>query len=221
MKYSKKYINQYKAIRLVIFKKMAIFAMLSSILVSCGENAGKKITNQKNTQEATSSKVLPSADYSSLLINYECDITPVEVAKIFNIPETDVSIAEHQSPGSCAFSLKGFGQNPLGDDTPINLFLEDLGKNQVNKEIKSYLDNKSNNESTMGMGIDLSETGDSYIVWQSVRGMVVIMNANYDNWLVLSYSPKYMYKSRTQEQHDALGEKTIALANYLLKKHKK
>lgn len=200
---------------------MAIFAMLSSILVSCGENAGKKITNQKNTQEATSSKVLPSADYSSLLINYECDITPVEVAKIFNIPETDVSIAEHQSPGSCAFSLKGFGQNPLGDDTPINLFLEDLGKNQVNKEIKSYLDNKSNNESTMGMGIDLSETGDSYIVWQSVRGMVVIMNANYDNWLVLSYSPKYMYKSRTQEQHDALGEKTIALANYLLKKHKK
>ena len=221
MKYSKKYINQYKAIRLVVFKKMAIFAMLCSILVSCGENAGKKTTNQKNTQEATSSKVLPSADYSSLLINYECDITPVEVAKIFNIPETYVSIAEHQSPGSCAFSLKGFGQNPLGDDTPINLFLEDLGKNQVNKEIKSYLDNKSNNESTMGMGIDLSETGDSYIVWQSVRGMVVIMNANYDNWLVLSYSPKYMYKSRTQEQHDALGEKTIALANYLLKKHKK
>ena len=71
------------------------------------------------------------------------------------------------------------------------------------------------------MGIDLSETGDRYIVRQAVRGSVVIMNANYDNWLLLSYSPKYMYKSRTQEQHDALGEKMIALANYLLKKHKK
>ena len=148
-------------------------------------------------------------------------MTPSEVAKVLNIPETDVSLAKYQRPGGCSFSIKGFGQNGLGDDTAIIWYLEELGKAQVNKEIKTYLDDQANNEEALGMGIDLAETGDCYIARQPMRGTVVIMNANYDNWLALSYSPKHLYKSRTQEQHDALGEKIIVLANYLLKKHKK
>lgn len=71
------------------------------------------------------------------------------------------------------------------------------------------------------MGIALSETGDTYIAKMPISGRVVIMNENYDSWLLLSYSQKGMYKSRTDEQHNVLTEKTIALANYLLKKHKK
>ena len=126
MKNSK--INQHGGIRLFVLNKIAIFVILCSILVSCGENTGKKTPNQESSKEAKSSKVLPSADYSSLLINYECEITPVELAKIFNIPETDVSIPENQRTGRCAFNIKGFGQNPLGDDTPIILFLEEVGK---------------------------------------------------------------------------------------------
>jgi hypothetical protein len=148
-------------------------------------------------------------------------MTVAEVAKVLNIPETDVSLAKYQRPGGCSFNIKGFGQNALGDDTPIIWYLEELGKAQVNKEIKTYLDDQENNEEVLGMGIELSETGDSYIVKRPMNGQVVIMNANYDHWLVLSYSPKHLYKSRTQVQHDALGEKMIGLANYLLKKHKK
>jgi hypothetical protein len=197
--------------------------LLLGVLISCGEANEKK--NDQNTSQdkpqTAEASTLPSADYSSLLVNYECDMTPAEAAKVLNIPETDVSLAKYQQPGGCSFSVKGFGENGLGDDTAIVWFLEELGKAQVAKEIKSYLDDQANNESVLGMGIELSETGDSYIAKNPMYGRVTIMNPNYDNWLLLSYSPKHNYKSRTQEQHDALGEKTIALANYLLKKHKK
>ena len=205
-------------------KKTLSLAFSLALLFACGENNQKKNDADKDPSKAKSMETpttLPSADYSSLLVNYECGMDVAEVAQVLNIPETDVSLAKYQRPDGCSFSVKGFGQNGLGDDTAIIWYLEELGKDQVNKEIKSYLDDQDNNESVLGMGIAQSETGDSYLARQPVRGTVVIMNANYDNWLVLSYSPKYMYKSRTQEQHDALGEKMIGLANYLLKKHKK
>ncbi len=205
-------------------KKLVSSILLLGVLISCGEIKEKENdqnTDQEIPKKEASIETLPSTDYSSLLVNYECDMTVAEVANALNIPESDVSIPKPHRQGQCGFIIKGFGENQLGDETPIIWFLEDLGKTQVNKEIKNYLDDEANNESVLGMGIDLSETGDSYIARQSVRGTVVIMNANYDKWLVLSYSPKYMYKSRTQEQHDALGEKMIGLANYLLKKHKK
>ncbi len=194
------------------------------ILTACGETKEKKNdpnTGQDNPQKAENSETLPSADYSSLLVNYECDMSVAELANALNIPEADVSIPKPHRQGQCGFIIKGFGENQLGDETPIIWFMEDLGKAQVKKEIKSYLDAQNNNESVLGMGIDLSETGDSYITRQPMHGRVAIMNANNDSWLLLSYSPKHMYKSRTQEQHDVLGKKMIGLANYLLKKHKK
>lgn len=204
-------------------QKLVSSILILGLLISCGET--KKNESKKEDEEVSKKnptiEALPSADYSSLLINYECGMDEAEVAKVLEIPETDVSFAKYQRPGACSFSIKGFGQNGLGDDTAIIWYLEELGKTQVNKEIKSYLDAQANNEEALGMGIDLAETGDCYIVRQPMRGTVVIMNANYDSWLVLGYSPKHMYKSRTPEQHAALGEKTILLANYLVKKHKK
>ena len=204
-------------------KKLAALILIGSFLISCGET--KKNESKKEDQEVskkeTTSEALPSADYSSLLTNYECNISISEVATALNISEAYVSLAKYQQPGRCAFNIKGFGQNPLGDDTILEWFLEDVGKAQVAKEIKSYLDDQANNEEVLGMGIQLAETGDSYITKNPMYGRVAIMNANYDSWLYMSYAPKHMYKTRTPEQHTALGEKTIALANYLLKKHKK
>jgi len=45
-----------------------------------------------------------------------------------------------------------------------------------------------------------------------------VLNENYDNWLLISYAPRREYKTRTEEQHAALGAKMIDLANYLLEK---
>ncbi len=205
-------------------QKLFSIILLLALLISCGETKEKKNdqnTDQETLQKAENIETLPSADYSTLLVNYECDMTVAEVANALNIPESDVSIPKFQRPGGCFFSIKGFGENTLGDDTAIGWFLEELGKAQIKKEIKNYLDDEATNESVLGMGIDLSETGDSYITRQPMQGNVVIMNANYDSWLAMTYAPKHQYKSRTAEQHDALGEKMIALANYLLKKHRK
>jgi hypothetical protein len=199
-------------------------ALMLLAMISCGETAEKKVdqnTNQTSPKTEESGKPLPSGDYSSLFLDYECDMTTTEVAKAMDVPETDVSLAEYQRPGRCAFSIKGFGKNTLGDDTVITWFLEKVGKTQVKKEIQSYLKDKANNESVLGMGIDLSETGDSYIAKMPMSGRAALMNENYDSWLFFNYSQKGMYKSRTEEEHAALGEKTIALANYLLKKHLK
>ena len=204
-------------------QKLISSILILGLLISCGETKKKESKNEEQevSKQETAIEALPSADYSSLLVNYECDMDVAEVAKALQLSETDVSLAKYQQPGACSFSVKGFGQNGLGDDTVITWHLEELGKAQVNKEIKSYLDDQANNESVLGMGIDLSETGDTYIARQPMHGRVVIMNSNYDKWLLLSYAPKHLYKSRTPAQHDALGEKMIVLANYLLKKHRK
>ncbi|WP_338359134.1 hypothetical protein, partial [Yeosuana marina] len=193
-------------------KKIATLLVISSFLIGCGE--GKEKKNDKSAIPATSQKVVKektvsNANYSSLLVNYECDMTTAEIAKIFGIPETDVGIPKYQRSGRCAFSIRGFGQNTLGDDTVIQWFLEKVGKAQVKKEIQGYLKDKANNKSLFGRGIELSETGDSYIAKIPMYGRVAIMNENYDSWLLFSYSQKGMYKSRTEEQHAALGEKTI------------
>ena len=71
------------------------------------------------------------------------------------------------------------------------------------------------------MGIALSKTGDCYIARMPMHGRVIIYNENYDNAFMFNYSPKGIYKGRTDEQHTELGKKMIDLANYLLKKHKK
>ncbi|MGB5169958.1 hypothetical protein [Eudoraea sp.] len=203
-------------------QKLVSTILLIVLFISCGETKEKK-TNQNTSQDKTeeSTEDLSSADYNSLLINYECDMTVTEVAGVLNLSETAVVLADYQSPGKCSFAIEGFGKNPLGDDTVVIWFLEELGKAQVSKEIKSYLDEQANNEEVLSMDIELSETGDSYIVKRPANGQVVIMNGNYDHWLVLSYSPKHSYKSRTTEQHAELGAKMVDLANYLLKKHKK
>jgi hypothetical protein len=204
-------------------QKLVSSILILCLLLSCGESKKKESKNEDQvvSKQETKSEVLPSADYSTLLVNYECDMDVAEVAKALRISETDMSLAKYQRPGACSFSIKGFGQNGLGDDSAIIWYLEELGKAQVNKEIKSYLDDQTNNEEVLGMGIDLSETGDSYLARQPMHGRVIIMNSNYDKWLLLSYAPKHLYKSRTPAQHDALGTKMVGLANYLLEKHKK
>ncbi|NCO63591.1 MAG: hypothetical protein GW839_09925 [Flavobacteriales bacterium] len=207
-------------------RKIIYTVTILLISISCNKTVKNEASDSikskyENSKKEETGKTLPSADYSSLLVNYECDMTAAEIAKVFDIPETDVSVPEYQRAGRCAFVIKGFGQNTLGDETVIQWFLENVGKAQVKKEIQNYLKDQANNKSVLGMGIEMSETGDSYVAKIPMSGRAVIMNENYDSWLLLSYSQKGMYKSRTEAQHAALGEKTMALANYLLKKHKK
>lgn len=112
-------------------KKVAALVLVCTLLLACKdakENKENQTNTSKDNKELSESKPMPSADYSSLFNNYECDFTPVEVAKAMDIPETNVSMAKYQRSGACAFSIMGFGQNTLGDDTVIQWFLEKVGK---------------------------------------------------------------------------------------------
>ncbi len=204
-------------------KKLVSSILFLGVLISCGETKEKKNdqnTSQDKPQVVETNKTLSSADYSSLLINYECDMTVAEVAKIYNIPETDVSVPEFTQAGICSFEIKGFGKNALGG-TILTWGATPFSKADSKKEIQGFLKDQENNESMFGMGIELSETGDCYIARTPHVGRVIIYNENYDHAFYFQYSQKGIYKDRTDEQHAKLGEKTIALANYLLKKHKK
>ena len=197
-------------------------ALMLLAVISCGETAEKKVdqnTDQTSPKKEESGKVLPSGDYSSLLVNYECDMTAAEVAQIFNIPEADVSPMETNMPNRCDFEIQGFGKNASGG-TAMMWGATPFSKEENKKEIQSALKDKENNENIFGMDIELSETGDCYIRILPHVGRVIIYNENYDHAFFFNYSQRGIYK-RTEEEHAALGEKTIALANYLLKKHRK
>lgn len=203
-------------------KKTIGIALMVGILISCGETKEKKKdqnTDPGKSPTTAADKPLPSADYSSLLLNYECDMTAAEVAQIFNIPEADVIPIETNMPNRCDFEIKGFGQNAMGG-TAMRWGMAPFSKADSKKEIQSRLKDKENNESMFGMDIELSETGDCYITITPHIGGVDILNENYDGAFYFKYSQPAIYK-RTAEQHAALTEKTIALANYLLKKHRK
>ena len=191
-------------------------------VISCGETAEKKVdqnTDQTSPKKEESGKLLPSGDYSSLLLNYECDMDAAEVAKVLNIPETDVSIPEFTQGGICSFEIKGFGENAQGG-TILSWGATPFSKADNKKEIQSALKDKENNENIFGMDIELSETGDCYIRILPHIGRVNIYNENYAGAFYFTYSQAGIYK-RTEEEHAALTKKTIALANYLLEKHRK
>ncbi len=204
-------------------KKIYLIIFLSVVSFSCGE-AQEKTNNQNPAQEdkkqIQTENNLQSGDYSSFFTDFECNVSAAEVAKVLNIPEADVSVPEYKRSEGCSFAINGFGQNGLGDETIIQWFLEKANKEDVKKEIQTYTEMQENNRS-LGMGIEKSEAGDTYLAKSPRYGRVIVLNENYANWLVINYSPKGTYKTRTEEQHAALGTKMIDLANYLLSKHKK
>lgn len=205
-------------------KKSIPILIIVLLVIACGESQKKSAQEQKenieNPKKMIQNASLPSGDYSALLLNYECDMTAAELAQIFNIPEADVNIPEFAAlAGRCSFEIKGFGENAQGG-TIMSWGATPSSKAESKKEIQSFLKDQENNESMFGMGIDLAETGDCYIARMPHVGRVIIYNENYDHAFLFSYAQRGIYK-RTEEEHEVLTKKTIALANYLLKKHRK
>ena len=187
-------------------KKLTLFIALL-LYFACGETTDKKSnanSSPENTVEVATNQTSQSADYSSLLTSYQCDMTVAEIANVLGFNEADVITTDISRNGWCTFQIKGFGTND-------NVSIE--------KEIKSYQEAQANN--IVGMGIQRSETGDCYIATSPLYGRVMILNENYNKLFFFNYAVKGTYKTRTDEQHAQLGEKMIVLANYLLQKHKR
>ncbi|MDH3698112.1 MAG: hypothetical protein OEQ81_05570 [Flavobacteriaceae bacterium] len=206
-------------------KKIAGTLLIVATLISCGDTKTKAAENQPQERSAieNTSEVMASADYSTLLTEYSCDMDIDELAGVLGVSASDLSLPDQASPNGCTFELKGYGENPIGGQTRLYWNTSKNSKEGNKKEIATYLKNQEEmpENISMGMGIELAETKDCYIAFQPAHGRVIILNENYDNMFLLSYGTPRTLKTRTEEQHNELRGKMTQLANYLLKKHKK
>ena len=214
-------------------KKTIINILILVVLLSCGETTIKKQESNppESAQKVPESDVLPSADYSSLLQNYECDMDMAEVARAMGVPESSLGIPDHakkpgfDAQGRCIFSITGFGDEVGGEGSIIS-WSSYIGMTltEIQREIEGYQERQrempENLQKMTGMSIELAETGDTYLAYQKKHGRMLILNANYGG-IVLTYGALNAATTRTPEQQEALIGKMTQLANYLLKKHRK
>ena len=202
-----------------------ITALLLIILFIACQSDKKQSSTESNTTSTSDVKTnnnrLKYGDYSSLLINFDCNMTISEVAEVLELPETAISTSDYQRKGKCSFNVKGFGTNTLGDKSTISWGPFPTSKAQNKKEITNYLKRKKEGLKIMGMDIQRAETGDCYLAYQPAHGRLIIYNENYDAAFIINYGRRNANTDRTKEQHEELRLKMTDLANYLLKKHRK
>ncbi len=194
------------------------------LLVSCkSETKENNSTTAKNeTKQDIAKSSNSSADYSSLFYDYTCDVSNSDLAKILQIPASDISAQTSESTNECLFKIKGFGEGHDDTGTTWRLMSVPSSKGQSKKEIEGLIKDKAELPSGILMGRDivLADAGDCYISSQPKRGKVRILNENYDSFIVITYQTKGSVKGRTEAQHDQLNLKAKDLANYLVTKHK-
>jgi len=205
--------------------KHTIVLLFFSLIIACNENPKKEDVSKSDAEQITSKKVesnsMISGDYSTLLTNYNCDMSISEIAQVLKVPESDLSITSNVRENECTFNLNGYGKNTLDGVSRITCSSAPSSKKQNKKEIASYLDRKEAGLKIMGMDIQLAETGDCYIAHQPAHGRIIIYNENYDQAFLIHYGIRSANTDRTKEQHEELRLKMTDLANYLLQKHRK
>ncbi|WP_179334645.1 hypothetical protein [Winogradskyella costae] len=195
------------------------------LIVACKsetkENNGSTAKNE--TKQEVSKLSNSSANYSSLFDTYTCDIGVAELAKVLQIPVSNITAQTSKALNECLFKIKGFGDGHDNTGTTWRLMSVPSSKGQSKKEIANLLKDKAELPSRIVMGRDivLADAGDCYIASQPRRGIVRILNENYDSFIVVTYQTKASVQGRTAEQHDALKLKAKDLANYLVTTHKK
>jgi hypothetical protein len=206
--------------------KNTVTILILTLLLSCNNSTNKVDVSKADIKEESTSpneaKPMNSGNYNSLLVNYSCNMTDSELAKVLDVKEGDVSISEYSEPSKCVFNLKGFGENVMEEVTLISWGLQKSSKARNKKEIQNYLKNQKElgENVRLGMSIELAETKDSYIAQQPAHSRVIIYNENYDTAFMLYYGRKGEFK-RSDEDHKKLRLKMTDLANYLLNKHRK
>ncbi|WP_179019769.1 hypothetical protein [Winogradskyella forsetii] len=195
------------------------------LLVACKSETkeNNSITAENKTKKDNAKSSNSSADYSSLFYDYNCDVSSADLAKILQIPASDISAQTSESPNECLFKIKGFGEGHDDTGTTWRLMSVPSSKGQSKKDIAKLLKDKAELPSGILMGRDivLADAGDCYIASQPKRGKVRLLNENYDSFIVITYQTKGSVKGRTEAQHDQLNLKAKDLANYLVATHKK
>jgi hypothetical protein len=176
----------------------------------------KTISDSKSEdKEQTELKDLSTDNYSTLFMDYKCDISIEEIAKLLNVPITDIEMPSNINNGKkCVvrYSRKGiYESNLTWGSVPAS-------KKGTIKAINKALKYKEEGVSILGSDIVIAETEDCYLLRTPVNGRITIRSENNDGAFQIFYGSK---GKRTKVQHEEMKVKMTYLANYLLKKHRK
>lgn len=193
--------------------------MLMSLFLACStspQTEANPPTSQSESpampEETTESK--PSADYSSLFLNYQCDLTLEEVAEILELPIADLKMEPSLNTGAaCIVSYSRNGTY----ECELSWGKAPSTQSGNKKAIAKALRDKEKGSSPY-TDITLSEAGDCYLQHIPMRGRIQIRNEDQEGSFGLIYGNR---GKRSDEQHAEMRAKMTRMANYLLEKHRK
>lgn len=205
-------------------KKLLTFAIII-VLIAYKSEANKDtkevVKNEPKKEVVTQNN--SKADYSTLFDTYNCDVSIEDLAKVLQIPASDITLGKNPKAEHCLFQLKGFGEGYENEGTYLSFGPSFSTKNQNKKVITESLKEKAempNEKMFAGRDIVLADAGDCYILIQSGHGRALLLNENYERLFKISYGNRASVQGRTEEQHKLVTEQVKDLANYLVTKHK-
>lgn len=149
-----------------------------------------------------------NSNYTALFNNEECSsiITAAQIEKA-----TGMSVTPKMDKQFCRYEL------PIAGKKPTSYMIDQfaMSKNQVQKEIESYIKNKP------FLHAQVSETGDSYVCMQASHGRVIIYNSNYENGIIVSYGSRPTRSMFTKEEQETQNQVALTIANAILKNNQK
>lgn len=156
----------------------------------------------------------PSADYSSLLVDYECDMNKNEIAERLGIPVADLELESLPGSKKCNYRYLRNGTY----ESNLNWGAVPSSKEANEKIITKALKDKQDNSAALGNDIVLAATGDCYLKFIPIHGRIHILSENHEGSFQIFYGSK---ARRTQEQQDEWKAKMTDFANDLLAKHRR
>jgi hypothetical protein len=193
--------------------------LISILCMACNDTQKKEvevISDSKSVEhEQTELKDLSRDKYSTLFKDYNCDISIEEIAKLLNVPITDIEMPSKINNGKkCVvrYSRNGtYESNLTWGSVPAS---KKGNLEALNKALKY----KEDGVTILGSDIVIAETEDCFLLRTPVNGRITIRSTNNDGAFQLFYGSR---GKRTKEQHEEMKVKMTYLANYLLKKHRK
>ncbi|WP_421823546.1 hypothetical protein [Flagellimonas oceanensis] len=183
------------------------------LIAACGNTSKKEESTTESSRtdlklEAASAMDLEQkGDYTQLYTpNADCKLTPSQLAEALGYSDGQV---EEQSnyQGNCWYKVT----HPGNFTVNYGISLEKWGdKNIIEDEIESGLKNEM-------VDVSISESGDTYIKRHPVQGFLLLLNANYENPINISYN--YLNTSGpklTDSQREEQKQNTYKIANYLI-----
>ncbi|MCH9661405.1 MAG: hypothetical protein K0U54_10900 [Bacteroidetes bacterium] len=192
---------------------------LMALCIACNTSEEKRNTNNSENETPTvevkkkiikeddNNIFLPQkGDYSALFSKQDCAqlITLEELSKL-------KGSSMKQEDYGCNFT---FGTNEPPTNR-ISFLHQRFPKESVEKEIKNYI------KDAPFIYQEISASGDTYLCHQPAPGRVLILNPNYSNTIMITYSKRNGAERLDEQTIEENKKFAVQTANFLIEKHSK